>query len=192
MIAIVDYDAGNTRSVQNALSRIGGESILTDDPTLLKSAEKIIFPGVGEASTAMQKLRDKGLDEVIRNLTQPFLGICLGMQLMCRHSEEGNTPCLGVFDVNVKRFPNTDIVPHMGWNTLDQSFGTLLQGINEKDDLYFVHSYYVESNPYSIADANYILPFCAAMQNKNFFTTQFHPEKSSNIGSKILKNFLSL
>ena len=192
MIAIVKYNAGNIKSVQNALNRLGYESYITDDPTSILNAEKVIFPGVGEASTAMKYLKDKGIDEVIKSVTKPFLGICLGLQLMCNKSEEGDTPCLGIFDTNVKQFRPNDKVPHMGWNDFASIKGTLFQGINVWDDLYYVHSYYAELNNDTVGICNYINPFSAALQKDNFYATQFHPEKSAEIGAQILKNFLKL
>lgn len=192
MIAIVKYNAGNIKSVQNALNRLGYESYITDDPTSILNAEKVIFPGVGEASTAMKYLKDKGIDEVIKSVTKPFLGICLGLQLMCNKSEEGDTPCLGIFDTNVKQFQPNDKVPHMGWNDFASIKGTLFQGINVWDDLYYVHSYYAELNNDTVGICNYINPFSAALQKDNFYATQFHPEKSAEIGEQILKNFLKL
>lgn len=192
MIAVLKYNAGNIQSVKNALSRLGYESIITDKKEELMQADKVIFPGVGEAKTAMTYLTDKGLDQVIRELKQPVLGICLGLQLMCKHSEEGNTPCLGIFDVEVKKFPPNDKVPHIGWNNLASSSGSLFEGIPVENDLYFVHSYYAELSSATIATCDYIRPFSAAMQKNNFYATQFHPEKSAFIGEEILRNFLKI
>jgi glutamine amidotransferase len=192
MIAIVKYNAGNITSVQNALERLGYSSIVTDDPKLIQQAEKVIFPGVGEASSAMQYLRKKGLDKVIKNLTQPVLGICLGQQLLCRFSEEGNTECLGVFDSTVKKFVPKLKVPHMGWNTLETQNSELYKGILSDENFYFVHSYYAEVCADTSAICDYILPFSASMQKNNFYATQFHPEKSSQAGEKLLSNFLQL
>jgi len=192
MIAIVKYNAGNIKSVQNSLKRLGYESIITDNPAELQSADKVIFPGVGEAGTAIHYLRERGLDQTIISLIQPVLGICLGLQLMCRHSEEGDTKCLGIFDADVKLFPPVDKVPHMGWNNCLTMKGDLFKGLSVKDDLYYVHSYYAEISSTTLATCDYILPFSAAMKNKNFYATQFHPEKSSDKGEKILKNFLDL
>lgn len=191
-IAIVKYNAGNIQSVHYALNRLGVEPIITDNPDILYKADKIIFPGVGEASSAMAYLRKHSLDEVLVKITQPFLGICFGMQLMCKHSEEGNVDCLGIFDVQVKRFPPKDKIPHMGWNTISNLRGTLLQGIPEDSYMYFVHSYYAEQNPYTTADCNYILPYSAGIEKNNFFAFQFHPEKSGVVGAKILENFLKI
>ncbi len=193
MIAIVKYNAGNIRSVTNALQRLGVEALVTDDPKALREAEKVIFPGVGEASSAMRYLRERGLDEVLRNLQQPFLGICLGLQLMCKHSEEGDTDCLGIFDENVKRFSYTkEKVPHMGWNNCSELKGPLFNGISIADDFYFVHSYYAELGLQTTAQCDYILPFSAALQKDNFHAVQFHPEKSADVGQQLIKNFLEL
>ncbi|WP_253275656.1 imidazole glycerol phosphate synthase subunit HisH [Persicobacter sp. CCB-QB2] len=190
-IAIVKYNAGNVRSVENTLHRLGVDPIITDDPEELKAADKVIFPGVGEASTAMNFLKAKGLDEVIKNLKQPVLGICLGLQLMCKHTEEGDADCLGIFDVLVKRFPPEDKVPHVGWNSLSKLKSPLFEGL-EKPYVYFVHSYYAETNEWEIAEANYILPFATALHRDNFYAIQAHPEKSGEVGAKILENFLKL
>jgi glutamine amidotransferase len=192
MIAIVKYSAGNIKSVQNALIRLGYKSIITDDPSELISSEKVIFPGVGEASSAMLYLRERGLDRTIISLKQPVLGICLGLQLMCRFSEEGETKCLGVFDTDVRLFPPVDKIPHMGWNNCLTMKGDLFKGLTINNDLYYVHSYYAEISKCTVATCDYILPFSAAMQQGNFYATQFHPEKSAETGEKILKNFLEL
>ena len=192
MIAIVKYSAGNIKSVQNALIRLGYKSIITDDPSELINAEKVIFPGVGEASSAMLYLRERGLDRTIISLKQPVLGICLGLQLMCRFSEEGETKCLGVFDTDVRLFPPVDKIPHMGWNNCLTMKGDLFKGLTINNDLYYVHSCYAEISKCTVATCDYILPFSAAMQQGNFYATQFHPEKSAETGEKILKNFLEL
>jgi glutamine amidotransferase len=192
MIAIIKYNAGNTKSLQNALNRLGYESIITDDPSSLMQADKVIFPGVGEANTAMQYLRERGLDEVIKSIKQPFLGICLGLQLMCNKTAEGNTTCLGIFDIEVKLFPPIDKVPHMGWNNFESLDGALFNNISTEKDVFYVHSYYAELNKDTSAVCNYILPFSAALQKDNFYATQFHPEKSADVGEQILKNFLAL
>jgi len=192
MIAIIKYNAGNIRSVQNALIRLGYESIVTDNPIEIINAEKVIFPGVGEASTTMKYLREHGLDNIIKSLKQPVLGICLGLQLMCRYSEENDTECLGIFDADVKKFPSIDIVPHMGWNNLINLQTALFKNISTNDDVYFVHSYFAEICKDTIAICNYINPFSAALQKDNFYATQFHPEKSASVGEKILTNFLEL
>ena len=192
MIAIIDYVAGNVKSVENAVRKLGYETLITSNPEKIKNAEKVIFPGVGEASTAMNYLKSLKLDELIPTLKQPFLGICLGQQLLCGFSEEGNTKCLGVFDFKVKQFPSTDIVPHMGWNNLQKMSGPLFEGISEDDNFYFIHSYYCEVGENTTAECDYILPFSATLQKDNFYGTQFHPEKSGDVGSKILENFLKL
>lgn len=194
-VAIVKYNAGNVRSVQCALGRLGVEAEVTADVERLCAADKVIFPGVGEAATTMDFLHTSGLDGVIRNLRQPVLGICLGMQLMCRHSEEGDVDCLGIFDVDVKRFHSerhADKVPHMGWNTIGRVCSPLFRGFTREEFVYFVHSYYVPLNEATAAVTDYILPFSAALHKDNFFATQFHPEKSGGVGERILKNFLDL
>jgi imidazole glycerol-phosphate synthase subunit HisH len=190
MIAIIKYNAGNITSVQNALNRLGYESIITDDETEIRKADKVIFPGVGEASTAIQYLKERKLDVLIKSLTQPVLGICLGQQLMCSFSEENNTTCLGIFDATVKLFPPTELVPHIGWNNVEASNSELFEGITINDNFYFVHSYYAAICKNTIATCNYILPFSAAMQKNNFYATQFHPEKSADVGERVLRNFL--
>ena len=192
MIAILKYNAGNIKSVQNALTRLDYESIITDDPVELLQADKVIFPGVGEASSAMKYLKERGLDKTIKSLKQPVLGICLGLQLMCHHSEEADTQCLGIFDTNVKLFPPVDKIPHMGWNNFLTMRGDIFKGMSLQDDVYYVHSYYAEISSCTSATCDYILPFSAAMQSENFYATQFHPEKSAGVGEKILQNFLNL
>lgn len=192
MIAIIKYNAGNVKSVYNAVTRLGYKAIITDDFTEILQADKVIFPGVGEASSAMKYLKEKGLNQLIKNLKQPTLGICLGQQLMCEYSEEGNTDCLNIFPIKVKLFPKTDIVPHMGWNTITALKSTLFNKVNEASDVYCVHSFYCELSDYTIAKTDYILEFSAALQKDNFYATQFHPEKSAGIGEQILENFLSL
>jgi glutamine amidotransferase len=205
-VAIVKYNAGNIRSVINAVKRLGVEPVLTDDAAILRQADRVIFPGQGEASGAMAYLHEHGLDEVIRSLTQPVLGICIGQQLLCRHSEEGDTDCLGIFDAEVKRFLPTrheEKVPCMGWNALYDLKTPLFQGLGGQMDnvspassqspyVYFVHSYYVPLCQETIATADYILPYSAALHKDNFFATQFHPEKSGSVGERILRNFLEL
>jgi len=178
MIAIIKYNAGNIQSVQNALNRLGVESVITDDKTTILNADKVIFPGVGEASSAMNYLKQRELDKVIRSIKQPFLGICLGLQLMSKNSEEGNTDCLGIFDTKVKLFPPKLKVPHIGWNNLKSSDVQLFKGIRSTEDFYFVHSYYAELCEETIAVTDYIKPISAALQKNNFYATQFHPEKS--------------
>ncbi len=193
-VAIVKYCAGNIYSVQLALRRLGIEAILTDDAKELSRADKVIFPGQGEASNAMQYLIEHGLDDVIRSLKQPVLGICIGQQLLCKHSEEGDVDCLGIFDVPVIKFEpkvHEQKVPHMGWNAIYEKKSPLFKGIEKEEYVFFVHSYYVPLCPWTIAKANYIEPFSAAIKKDNFFATQFHPEKSGTIGEEILKNFLS-
>ena len=192
MIAILKYNGGNVSSVQNALNRLGVESIITDDFNLIKKADKVIFPGVGEASSTMKILKEKGLDQLIPSLKQPVLGICLGMQLMCKNNEEGNTLGIGIFDCNVKKFPSLDLVPHMGWNTVSDLKSPLFSEISEENDLYFVHSFYCELSENTTSVCDYILPFSASLQKDNFFATQFHPEKSGKVGNKILENFLKI
>lgn len=191
MIAILKYNAGNVQSVIYALQRLGIEPVLTDNADELLQADKVIFPGVGEASTTMKYLQEKGLDAVIKKIEKPLLGICLGMQLLCKYSEENNTKCLGLFDVTVKLFPPKEKVPHIGWNNIYNTKGNLLSGVENKD-VYFVHSYYAEQNQYETATCNYVLPFAAALQKDNIYAVQFHPEKSGDVGSKILQNFLEL
>lgn len=192
MIAIIKYNGGNVNSVQNALNRSGAESIITDDLELIKNADKVIFPGVGEASSTMKILKKKGLDQLIPTLKQPVLGICLGMQLMCKNNEEGNTVGMGIFDIHVKKFPAKDIIPHMGWNTISDFKSTIYSGIKEESDVYFVHSFYCELSENTTSICDYILPFSASLQKNNFYAMQFHPEKSGEIGSQLLQNFLKL
>ena len=192
MIAIVKYNAGNITSVKNAIERLGFSVVVTDDENLLKSAEKVIFPGVGEASSAMKYIKGKGLDKVIKNLKQPVLGICLGQQLMCQFSEEGNTECLGIFDANVKKFEPKLKVPHVGWNTISGLKSEIYNEISVEEDFYFVHSFYSEICSETTAVCDYIVPFSASMQKNNFYATQFHPEKSSSVGEQLLLNFLKL
>jgi len=194
-VAIVKYNAGNIYSVIHALQRLGVEPVLTDDADILRNADKVIFPGQGEASNAMQYLKERGLDEVIRSLKNPILGICIGQQLMCRHSEEGDVDCLGIFDVDVVRFQpqkHEDKVPHMGWNTIENLKGELFQNLAPEPYVYFVHSYYVPLCKDTAATTDYVQPFSAAMHRDNFYATQFHPEKSGSIGEQILRNFLEL
>lgn len=191
-IIILDYGAGNIKSIQFAFQRLGFEAVLTNNPEEIITSDKVIFPGVGEASTAMTKLKQSGLDELIPTLKQPVLGICLGMQLMCNHTEEGNTPGLGIFNVNVKRFSNKVKVPQMGWNTISNLKSDLFKGIKEKEYMYLVHSYYAEQCDESIATSDYDLEYASALENDNFFGVQFHPEKSSKAGEQILKNFIEL
>ena len=192
-VAVVKYNAGNIQSVMNALRRVGVDPVLTDNPVELRKADRVIFPGQGEASHAMEYLQTHGLDQVIKSLTQPVLGICIGQQLMCEHSEEGNVDCLGIFPAQVLRFhpqKHEQKVPHMGWNQLENVQDPLLGGINEGAFVYFVHSFYVPTTDYTIATTNHILSFSSAMRKDNFMATQFHPEKSGSVGERILTNFL--
>ena len=194
-VAIVKYNAGNVYSVVNALKRLGIEPLLTDDAEQLSKADHVIFPGQGEARGAMEYLKVRRLDEVIRNLRQPVLGICIGQQLLCKHSEEGDVDCIGVFDAEVKRFQSKrheDKVPCMGWNNLKLRENKLFEGLSENPYVYFVHSYYVPVCEDTAAVANYILPYSAAMHKGNFYACQFHPEKSGKVGEQIIKNFLTL
>ena len=174
------------------MKRLGYESIITDDPGQLRTAEKVIFPGVGEAGSAMKYLQERGLDKLLVSLKQPVLGICLGLQLMCRHSEESDTKCLGIFDTDVLLFPPVDKIPHMGWNSFLTVRGPLFEGVSPDEDVYYVHSYYPEISSCTTATCEYIIPFSAAMRKDNFHATQFHPEKSAATGDRILKNFLEL
>lgn len=191
--AIINYHAGNIRSVTFALERIGIEPVLTDHAEEISSSDKIIFPGVGEASSAMDYLKEKNLDRLIRNLKQPVLGICLGMQLLCSHSEEGDTKCLGIFETRVKHFkPGKLKVPQIGWNTIYDLRSDLFKNIGENEYMYFVHGYYAEKNEYSIATADYTLEYSCALQKDNFYAVQFHPEKSGKAGEQLLKNFFEL
>ena len=194
-VAIVKYNAGNVYSVVNALKRLGIEPLLTDDAEQLSKADRVIFPGQGEARGAMEYLKERRLDEVIRNLRQPVLGICIGQQLLCKHSEEGDVDCIGVFDTEVKRFQpkrHEDKVPCMGWNNLKLRENKLFEGLSENPYVYFVHSYYVPVCEDTAAVADYILPYSAAMHKGNFYACQFHPEKSGKVGEQIIKNFLTL
>ncbi|MCF2219128.1 imidazole glycerol phosphate synthase subunit HisH [Chryseobacterium sp. PS-8] len=190
MIAIIKYNGGNVSSVQNSLNRLSVESVVTDDFDLIKKADKVIFPGVGEASSTMKLLKEKGLDQLIPTLKQPVLGVCLGMQLMCKNNEEGNTVGMGIFDIDVKKFPAKNIVPHMGWNTISDFKSGIFSGIEENSDVYFVHSFYCELSENTTSVCDYILPFSASLQKDNFYAMQFHPEKSGDIGSRLLENFL--
>ena len=192
-VAIVNYNAGNVESVKNALNRLNVEPVLTDDAEVLSSADKVIFPGVGEASSAMRFLREKRLDETIINLTQPVLGICLGMQLLCEFSEENDTKCLGLLPYKVRKFESEDLkIPQMGWNNIFNLKTDLFKNIAENSYVYFVHSFYVESGNETIASCDYSVKFSAAIHYKNFYAVQFHAEKSGEIGEKILENFLNI
>lgn len=192
MIAILKYNGGNAQSIQNALRRLGYDSIITNDKDQLQNATKVILPGVGEAGSAMAFLKAEGLDQIILSLQQPVLGICLGLQLLCRFSEESQTKTLGIFDVDVKKFPVGLKIPHTGWNTILNVKTSLFNAIEPSDDLYFVHSFYAEIAKETTAECDYGLPFSAALQKNNFYAVQFHPEKSGTVGEQILKNFLSL
>jgi len=192
-VAIIKYNAGNIRSVDHALKRLGVPAGITDDHDEIRSADRVIFPGVGEAATTMAYLKERGMDGLIRELTQPVLGICLGQQLMCSWSGEGNTPCIGIFDQPVAAFPAGELkVPHMGWNCLRETRGKLFSGSLEGSYVYFVHSYYVPVCEHAAAVCDYMIPFSAALQRDNFFATQFHPEKSGDPGHRILQNFLAI
>ena len=194
MIAIVDYKMGNLRSVENALRRLGAEFVVTADAEQIRKAEKVLLPGVGNAAEAMENLRAAGLVEVIRSLRRPVLGICVGMQVMCRHSEEGNVDCLGIFDARVKRFvPSAEEkVPHMGWNSIGNLESKLFKDIKGGEMVYFVHSYYPDLCPDTIATTRHGVMFSAALKYENFYGTQFHPEKSGDVGERIIENFLKL
>lgn len=194
-VAVVKYNAGNVYSVVNALRRLGVEPLLTDNVEDIKSADKVVFPGQGEAASAMDYLRRYGLDVVIKGLRQPVLGVCIGQQLLCRHSEEGNTDCLGVFDVDVRRFQpscHEDKVPAMGWNSLYGLESPLFKGVSDGEYVYFIHSYYVPVCDFTVANSDYIQPYSAAMHKDNFYATQFHPEKSGRVGEVIMRNFLEV
>lgn len=194
-VAVIKYNAGNIRSVDCALKRLGVEAVITADKEVLRSADKVIFPGVGEAGTTMNHLKASAMDQFIKELRQPVLGVCLGMQLMCRHSEEGEADGLGLFDVDVKRFipqKHEDKVPHMGWNTIGQLKSELFKGFTTDEFVYFVHSFYVPVSEFTAAVTEHILPFSAALHKDNFYATQFHPEKSGSAGERIIRNFLDL
>lgn len=194
-LAIVKYNAGNIQSVLYALERIGVSAIVTDDHEIIKGADKVIFPGVGEASTAMRYLEERGLDKIVKNLEQPVLGICLGMQLMCKYSEENDTKCLGIFNEDVKRYPqltNGDFkTPQIGWNTIYDLKEDLFRNITENSYCYFVHGYYAALGEHTIATTDYMLPYSSALNKDNFYGVQFHPEKSAEVGEQILRNFLN-
>lgn len=191
-LVIIDYNAGNVQSVTYALQRLGVEPVLSADPEVIQKADRVIFPGVGEASTAMRFLKERNLDKVIKSLKQPVFGVCLGQQLLCAHSEENNTDCLGIFDVKVKKFEPKLKVPQMGWNNLENMNSPLFNGIDLESYVYYVHSYYAELSPYTIATTNYITEFSAAMHKDNFYALQAHPEKSGKVGERILQNFLEI
>jgi glutamine amidotransferase len=193
-IAIIKYNAGNVASVMYALDRIGQKYKWTDDPEEIKKADKVIFPGVGEASTAMAYLKEKGLDTLIKSLKQPVLATCIGMQLLCKHSEEGNVDCIGVFDVEVKKFQSKDLkIPHVGWNSISaKGDNPLMEGLKEEEFVYFVHSFFAPVNAYTTAVCEYVQPFSAMLHKDNFYAAQFHAEISGKAGEQILKNFLAL
>ena len=191
-IVIIKYNAGNVRSVNFSLQRMGIDAVTTDDPGEISSADKIIFPGVGAAGPAMNYLKEKKLDELIKNFQKPFLGICLGMQLLCDHSEEGNTPCLGIFSQAVRKFSDAEKVPQIGWNNIYALQSSLFNDVEENAFMYFVHSYYVECGPDTIATTNYSVEYSSAIRKNNFYAVQFHPEKSGDAGERIIKNFIEL
>jgi imidazole glycerol-phosphate synthase subunit HisH len=191
-IAVIKYNAGNIGSVANALERLGWSCEVTDDPARIREADKVIFPGVGEASNTMKYLKEKGLDSVIPRLKQPVLGICLGMQLMCRWSEEGNTPGMGIFSEKVRLFGGPEKVPHMGWNSIEFEPAGIFKGLETGSYVYFVHSYFAEPGDETLSTCNYGIPFSAALHRDNFYAVQFHPEKSGPLGQIILKNFIEL
>lgn len=194
-LVIIKYNAGNIQSVENALQRLGVQATITDDPETIRSADKVIFPGVGEAETTMNYLKERKLDELIRSLKQPVLGVCVGLQLLCAHSEEGDVDCIGVFPNRIKRFvPKNNLtkVPHMGWNTITDLKTPLFLGVPENSYVYYVHSYASDISEYTIATTNYIEPFSGALHRDNFYAVQFHPEKSADTGSQIIENFLRL
>lgn len=191
-VAIIKYNAGNVCSIQNALKRLGVTPLLTDEAEVLKASDKIIFPGVGEASSAMRYLREHHLDALIKDLKQPLLGICLGMQLLCSYSEENDTECIGIFDQKVRLFRSAPKIPQIGWNSITQLRSPLFEHINNNDYVYFVHSYYAEVSEHTIATTNYGTEYSSALQRNNFYATQFHPEKSGRVGEQILANFINL
>ena len=196
MVVIIKYNAGNVQSVQYALQRIGVDSIVTDDKATIQSADKVIFPGVGHANAAMQYLRERQLDQLILSLKQPVLGICLGLQLMCKYSEEGNTDCLGIFDEQVKLFSTSlttvHKIPQIGWNNIYDYHSKLFTGVNDNEFVYTVHSYYAALGAATIATTDYIIPYSAALEKDNFYAVQFHPEKSGKVGEQILENFINI
>ncbi|MBS9525125.1 imidazole glycerol phosphate synthase subunit HisH [Litoribacter ruber] len=191
-VAIIKYNAGNVRSVLYALERLGVEAVLTDDFETIQKADKVIFPGQGEASSAMKYLKQRNLDRLIKDLRQPFFGVCLGQQLLCEHTEENDTECLGIFPIKVKKFPAFDKVPHVGWNSLENMDSPLFKDLEEDPYTYYVHSYYAELSPYTIATTHYMHDFTALIHKDNFYAMQAHPEKSGKVGETILKNFLAL
>ncbi len=191
-VVIIKYGAGNVRSVLYALERLGVLAEVSDDFDVIRTADKVIFPGVGEASSAMKYLQEKGLDKLIPTLTQPVLGICLGLQLMCDSSEEGNTKCLGIFPQKVRKFPDVMKVPQIGWNNVFDLKTMIFNEVKENSYVYFVHGYYAELGDYTIAKADYIMPYSAALHRDNFYAMQYHPEKSGSVGEQMLRNFINL
>ena len=191
-LVIVKYNAGNVRSVVHAFERLGVTPVVSDDPNTIREADRVVFPGQGEAASAMRYLRERGLDQLIAELTQPFLGVCLGLQLLCKHSEENETDCLGISQLKVKRFPAGNKIPHIGWNSLENARGALFDNLPPDAYVYYVHSFYAELGDETTAITNYGLPFTAALSVRNFHAVQFHPEKSGETGELILKNFLSI
>ncbi len=192
MVVIIDYGAGNIQSVKYALNRLGIDAVLSSDVEVIKNADKVIFPGVGRAKFAMEKLAKSGLDKLIPTLTQPVLGVCLGMQLMCEHTAEDDTKGLGIFPIHVKEFEKTLKVPQIGWNQISDLKGDLFKDVNDESYTYFVHSFYIPDNKFSIASTNYGLKYSSAIRKDNFYATQFHPEKSGDVGEQILKNFINI
>jgi len=191
-VVIIKYNAGNIYSVKLALERLGVQSLVSENPEEIQSADKIVFPGVGEALSAMKYLQENGLAELLPQIKQPFLGICLGLQLMCRYSEENDTHCLDIFPVDVLKFPPQDKVPHMGWNSITSLKGKLFKNVPDGSFVYFVHSFFAQRNEFESAVTDYITPFCAAAEKDNFYAVQFHPEKSAKVGEQILRNFIEL
>jgi glutamine amidotransferase len=191
-VVIIDYNSGNIHSVRLALQRLNVKAVVSSDPAVIQAADKVIFPGVGEASSAMESIKANGIFEILPRLQKPTLGICLGLQLMCRDSEENATQCFGIFDIAVRKFPPLAKVPQVGWNTLFDLKGDLFRDVAENSYVYFVHSYYAELSEHTVAQTEYIIPYSAAMQKDNFFAVQFHPEKSGKVGEQILRNFIKL
>ncbi len=191
-VAVIDYSAGNIRSVLFALERLGVEGVLTQDKETIQQADKVVFPGVGEASSSMAHLHKMELTQIIPALKQPMLGICIGLQLMCQHSEEGDSTCLGIFDTKVRKFRGKEKIPHIGWNNVYSLQSPLFEGVNENTYMYFLHSYFAEKSEYTSATSEYMIKYSAAIEKDNFYAVQFHPEKSGSEGQKIISNFLNL